>query len=115
MHVEDMYTTDVNGTPKDVFSATNREKIYYRVLIEDAGSNPVEGALVETTINRPGGGAWVNQSATTESDGWAYFEKSTTKPQTKGIYTIVVTNVSKSGRSYDPGANVKDSHQFELI
>jgi hypothetical protein len=48
MHVEDTYTTDVNGTRKDTFSATNREIIYYRALIHDQFNGAVEGALVTT-------------------------------------------------------------------
>jgi hypothetical protein len=53
--------------------------------------------------------------STTGADGWALFDQKTNKPNPKGTYTINVTDVTKTGATYDPGANVKDSHQFSLV
>jgi hypothetical protein len=114
MHVNDIHTTDVDGTPKDVFSATNREIIYYRALIHDQFSSPVDGATVHTEILWPNGGVWTTQESTTGPDGWALFEKRTTKVQPKGRYTVNVTDVVLAGATYNPAANVKDSHQFDV-
>jgi hypothetical protein len=112
MHVETIYTTDVNGTPKDTFSATNREKIYWRIQIKDDVGNPVEGATVSSELRKPSGQLWVTRQDETDSGGWVYFNQSTTKPQPKGTYTANVTDVVKSGVAYDEASNVKDSHQF---
>jgi hypothetical protein len=112
MHVADIYTTDVNGVPKDTFN--RGETIYWRVLIHDQNNSPLEGASVTTEVLRPNGGVWVTPTATTGSDGWALFSQKSQKPNPTGTYTINVTNVVKTGVTYDPNANGKDSHQFLL-
>jgi hypothetical protein len=112
MHVEDIYTTDEYGTPKDVFN--KKETVYYQVLIEDQGGAPVDGATVTCDILWPNDQVWVTQNSDTGADGWAYFDKKTLQNNPLGVYTIDVTNVVKSGATYDAGANVKDSHQFTL-
>jgi hypothetical protein len=112
MHVEDIYTTDEYGTPKDVFN--RGETIYWQVLILDQSSAPVEGADVRCSVERSDGVEWFNQTQTTGADGWAYFDKTTKQNTTTDTYTIYVENVTKTGATYDPNANVKDSHQFVL-
>jgi sialate O-acetylesterase len=112
MHVEDIYTTDANGTPKDVFQ--KKETIYYRVQVLDQNDGAVEGANVDTEILKPSGQLWTTQSSDTGADGWALFSKTTNPAAPSGLHTINVTGVTKSGATYDPNANVKDTHQFEL-
>jgi sialate O-acetylesterase len=114
MHVEDIHTTDAAGTPQDVFSATNKEVIYYRALIHDQFNSPVDGALVTTDIIWPDDRVWTTIEETTGANGWALFSKGTTKPQQKGTYHVDVTDVTKSGATYNPAANVKDVHYFEV-
>jgi hypothetical protein len=112
MHVADIYTTDAGGNPKDTFA--KKETVYYRVQILDQSDNPMEGATVSTEILKPDGSLWINQTNATGTGGWALFEKSTNPAAPTGVYTIYVTNVTKDGATYDPNANVKDSHQFTL-
>jgi sialate O-acetylesterase len=112
MHVEDLYTTDVSGSPQSVFVAPGT--ISYRVKIVDQNGNPVSGAAVTTALLRPDGQRWTTQAATTGTDGWALFSKAVTKAQKKGLYTINVTNVAKSGAAYSPGANVRGWTTFTL-
>ena len=57
---------------------------------------------------------WTTKTATTGADGWALFSMNTVKNNATGTYTINVTGVSKSGATYDPGANVKSSTTFVL-
>ena len=112
MHVQDIYTTDASGNPQSTFTAGN--PIYYRVQIVDQFSAPVSGATVSTALIKPGGQQWTTQTATTGADGWALFTKTTTKSQAKGLYTINVTNVTKTGATYNAGANVKSSTTFTI-
>jgi len=112
MHVEDIYTTDVGGSPKDIFN--KGETVYWRVQILDQGDDPVEGASVRTDILKPDSSPWTNQTTTTDEYGWAFYNKKTRRPDPSGTYTIDVTSVTKDGASYDPEANVKDSHQYTL-
>ena len=113
MHVEDIYTTDENGNPQDAFVAGTY--VYFRVQVLDQVGSPVEGASVSCTVYEPDGSPIWYPSGTTGADGWAMFSQKTNKPNAKGTYTINVTDVAKSGATYDPGANVKDSHQFSLV
>jgi hypothetical protein len=110
MHVEDIYTTDKNGNPQDVFSPG--DYVYWRVLIKDQSGAPVDGALVECETIRPSG-SWLDDE-TTGADGWAYFQRKTQPPNPLGTYTINVTNVTLEGATYNPSANIKDSHQYQL-
>jgi hypothetical protein len=110
MHVEDIFTTDASGVPKDVFTAG--EIVYYQVQILDQSGGPVDAATVTCEIQRPSG-TWTNVE-TTGADGWAYFSQRTLKPNPLGTYTIYVIDVTKSGATYDPNQNVKDYHQFTL-
>jgi len=112
MHVEDIYTTDANGTPKDVFKA--KDTIYWQAQVLDQNGDPVEGASVTSDIIKPDGSVWKTYTYTTDADGWAYFSQKTAPPSPKGTYTVTVTNVTKDGATYDPSANVKDTHQCEL-
>jgi hypothetical protein len=114
IYVDDIYTTDINGTPKDVFLKDNREVIYWRVLIKKEGAGVVEGASVTCQIVRPNQSVWVEKASTTGADGWALFEHPTGKPCPVGTHIAKVIDVAKTGETYDPASNVKDAHDFEL-
>jgi hypothetical protein len=112
MHVADIYTTDSAGNPKGTF--TRGETVYWRVKIVDQNNSPVSGATVNCELRKPNGGVWTTKTATTGADGWALLSMNTVKNNATGTYTINVIGVSKSGATYDPGANVKSSTTFVL-
>ncbi len=112
MHVQDIYTTDSGGSPQDVFSGGSY--LYWRVQVKDQSGAAVSGAQVYIEIRRPDGSLWTTQDQTSGGDGWALFSKKIKVPDPLGVYTINVTNVVKSGATYDSNANVKDSHQYTL-
>jgi hypothetical protein len=112
MHVADVLTTDVNGTPQTTF--TRGGTVYWRVKIVDANNAVVSGASVTTQALKPDGSSWTTLSATTGTDGWALFSKKSNGNNPLGTYTINVTNVTKTGATYNPSANVKSSTTFVL-
>jgi len=112
MHIAQLYTTDVNGTPKSTFN--RGETVYYRAQIVDQSSLPVSGASVSFQILNPDGSLLTTASTTTDSNGWALFSKKTNNNYAVGTYTINVTNVTKAGATYDPAANVISSTTFLL-
>lgn len=112
MHVFDFYTTDANGNPQSTFIHGNT--IYWRAKIVDQSGNPVSGATVSFLLYRPDGNQWSNKTATTGADGWALSNIGTVNSSPLGTYTINITNVTKTGATYDPGANVKSSTTFVL-
>jgi len=71
------------------------------VVVKNANGAAVSGALVSATWAIPGG-ATVAQSATTSSTGIANFSTS----GGRGTYTLTVTNVAKSGYSFDSTSSV---------
>jgi hypothetical protein len=111
MHVLDIWTTDEAGAPKTTFA--RGETLYWHVKIVDQNGNPVSGATVITHTTKPNGSGY-DQSATTGADGVAHFSKKTSGGDSLGIWTIAVTNVTKTGATYNPGANVKSSTTFTL-
>jgi hypothetical protein len=112
VHAEDLHATDASGNPQSLFVAACT--IYYRVRVVDGEGVPVGGAAVSTTILRPDGQRWANQTATTGADGWALFSKAATKAQKKGLYTIKISSVAKSGAAYDPALNAQSWTTFTL-
>jgi hypothetical protein len=112
MHVFDLYTTDVNGNPQSTF--IHRDTIYWRAKIVDQAGNPVSGAAVTFVLYRPDGNQWSTKTATTGADGWVLTNIGTVNSSPLGTYTINITNVTKSGSTYDPGANLKSSTTFVL-
>jgi PKD repeat protein len=71
------------------------------VVVKDADGAAVSGALVLATWAYPGGGT-ATQTATTSSTGAAKFN-TTGAP---GTYTLTVTNITKSGYSFDAANSV---------
>ncbi|CAN5604580.1 hypothetical protein BH23CHL2_BH23CHL2_25110 [soil metagenome] len=69
-----------------------------------AGSTAVGGASVSVSLTGPG--TSVSLSATTNTSGVAAFSRSVSQ---SGDYTITVTNVTKSGMTYDSSLNVVSS------
>jgi uncharacterized protein YfaS (alpha-2-macroglobulin family) len=112
MHVFDIYTTDVNGNPQGTFIHGNT--VYWRARIVDQSGNPVSGAVVSFSLTRPDGSSWTTKSATTGADGWALSSIGTVNNSPLGTYTISITNVTKTGATYNPGANLKSSTTFVL-
>ena len=81
-----------------------------RLLIQ-----PIRGGQSnEILLRKPNGSVWTTKNGTTGADGWALLSMNTVKNNATGTYTINVTGVSKSGATYDPGANVKSSTTFVL-
>ena len=111
MHVQDIWTCDSAGVPKTVFIAGSY--IYWKVKIVDASGNPVSGAAVTTHTTKADGSGY-DQSQTTGADGIASFSKKTLTGDPKGTWTIAVTNVTKTGWTYNAGANVKTQTTLTL-
>jgi hypothetical protein len=112
IHVAALLTTDVNNTPKDVFLAG--ETLYWRARIVDQGGSPVSGATVSTKLTRADGSVSPIYNAVTNADGWAFFSQATTTSWPKGAYSVQVTNVAKTGTTYDPAQNVGTPHAFTV-
>jgi hexosaminidase len=112
MHVADIYTTDSAGNPKSLYG--HPDTFYYRVKIVDQFGNPVSGASVNTAVIWPAGGTWLSPVLTTGADGWGLFNHSIQNNSPTGVYTINVTNVTKTGATYDAAANVKSSTTFTV-
>jgi hypothetical protein len=79
--------TDVNATGK--------------VLVQDGNNAPVGSATVAVTWKLPSGQT-LNQSVTTTSRGVAAFNAT----DIAGTYTITVTDITKSGYTFDPANSV---------
>jgi hypothetical protein len=111
MHVQDIWTCDASGNPQTVF--TKGSTYYWRVKIVDADSAPVSGAMVSTHTAKPGGSGY-DSGQTTGADGVALFSKKSSGGDPTGTWTISVTNVTKTGWTYNSGANVKTQTTFTL-
>jgi len=85
--------------------------IYTKVKIVDSSSTPVNGATVyiETTLPDH---SKISNNGITSSDGTVTFMYGSTK-QT-GTYMSTVTNVVKTGWTYDPLSNVETSEQLQV-
>jgi len=97
-----MHVSDIAPSFK---SRTGSFQVRATVTIQDANNVAVSGASVTVNITQPNG-AVVTQTRTTNTSGRANF--SITSSQT-GTYTFTVTNVTKTGLTYDPAANVETS------
>ncbi|MBE3136433.1 MAG: fibronectin type III domain-containing protein [Thermoplasmata archaeon] len=85
--------------------------IYTKVKIVDSSDNPVNGATVYIKTTLPYGGD-VLYNGITGSDGTVTFMYGSTK-QT-GTYTSTVTNVVKTGWTYNPDSNVETSEHLQV-
>jgi hypothetical protein len=111
MHVSAMWSTDSAGNPQTVFA--KGAYFYWHVTIVDQSGNPVSGASVTTRVTKSDG-AWYDQGQTTGANGVANFSKKTSGGDPVGIYTLAVTNVTKTGATYNAGANVISSIQITI-
>ena len=109
LHVGNLITTDVNGVAKTSFR--RGQTIYWRALIVDQNNAPISGASVRTDVT---GAVTTSKTSTTGSNGWALFNVTTATNGARGTSTIRVNTVSKTGTTYNPGANVKTSVSFTL-
>jgi hypothetical protein len=80
----------------------NRFRVYADVTVKDQYASPVDGATVSAQWTLPGDKT-ANQQEITGGTGIASFSV-TSKA---GAYQICVTNVTKSGWTYDPNQNVE--------
>ena len=112
IHVAALNTTDVNGAPKDVFLAG--ETLYWRARIVNQNGNPVSGATVSTKLTRADGSVSPAYNIVTNAEGWALFSQTTTTSWPKGAYSVQVTNVTKTGATYDSSQNVGTPHAFTV-
>jgi len=84
--------------------------ISIQVTIVDETGAPVSGAVVDLSLNIPGGGT-ATASGTTGSNGTVTF---TYRGKNRGNYVATVTNVSSSSYTYDPAANVVNSASLQV-
>ncbi len=71
------------------------------VVVKNGSGAAVSGAMVSATWTKPGG-TTVTQTATTSSTGIAKFSTS----GDRGTYTLTVTNIAKSGYTFDAANSV---------
>lgn len=94
------------------YTKTGRNyKIYTRVTIVDQLGSSVEGATVSLRMDLPSGGT-ASGSGLTEIDGTVTFLYGATK--VTGIYKSTVTDIVKSGWTYDQSANVETSESLSV-
>jgi hypothetical protein len=101
MSVSNMTLTAAKRTGS--YTLTNR--VYVK-----SGSAAVASAKVSVTFTYPNG-TTASMTATTNSSGYATFTRSVTA---KGVYKVEVTNVTKTGLSYDAGGNVVTSKSLTV-
>jgi hypothetical protein len=89
---------------------SGRFQVRADVDVVDGDSAPVAGARIDVDATKPDGTV-VALSATTSASGRA--RVSLTSSQ-RGTFTFTVTNVSKSGANYDPGANQETSDSIAV-
>jgi hypothetical protein len=97
-----------SGTGMHVASITPalaRNNVRATVKVVDASGVALSGATVSLTINKPGGTQLLLSRATNRR-GEAVFSGGAA---VSGTYTFTVTNVVKSGQTYDPASNVETS------
>jgi protocatechuate 3,4-dioxygenase beta subunit len=88
------------------------EKLLITVTIFDEDLNPVSGATVSGDLTLPDSST-NTYSGDTETDGSVTFEYSVKNQQLPtGTYTFTVTEVVKSGSTYDSAQNVETSDSF---
>ncbi|RPI01456.1 MAG: PKD domain-containing protein, partial [Calditrichaeota bacterium] len=93
VHISEIVVT------KETYSKFNRGRA--RVKVVDQSGNATASVTVNGTWS---GGATNSSSFTTGSDGWG--EATTGWSKTKSDYTFCVTNLTKSGYTFDTNANV---------
>ncbi|UJG43080.1 MAG: Ig-like domain-containing protein [Candidatus Heimdallarchaeum endolithica] len=105
------------GKKDPVFTETSsfqpKNVVIIRVKIVDSSGNAVEGASVTITITNPNGDI-VTLTSTTDNQGIAEFSYRLNPKTPLGIYTINVTDVSLTGYTYDPNANVVSTLDFNV-
>ena len=116
MHIQTIWSCDANGNPKEVFLKSS-ENYYWRVRIYDGNGQPVAGASVTSRLYRPGNypnTVWATSTATTDATGVAAFSRTHKSNDLVGTYTTDVSAVTKSGMTYDPGANLQNTDTFQV-
>jgi len=111
MHAADLLTTDSAGNPKNTF--TRGQTVFWRALIVDQNGAAVGGATVTVNNIAPNGSSSAF-TATTRSDGWALFSTTTKKNAARGVYTLRINSVTKSGATYEPSSNLRSSTTYTL-
>jgi PKD repeat protein len=81
------------------------------VTIHEVGDVPVAGATVSGTWTYPGGST-TSASGVTLADGTIIFTSA--KVKSAGTFTFTVTDVDKSGYTYDPALNVMTSGSIDV-
>ncbi len=84
-------------------TSRNRCRGYGTITIVDGNGAPLSSATVYVTATGPTGGTG---SATTGSDGTVTFQTSLSRRNCNLEYCFEVTNVTKSGYTYDSGSNL---------
>ena len=117
IHVDNIVTGLYVGKKDPVFTETSsfqpKDVVIIRVKIVDSNGNTVEGASITITITNPNGDI-VTLTSTTDNQGIAEFSYRLNPKTPLGIYTINVTDVSLTGYTYDPNANVVSTLDFNV-
>jgi subtilisin family serine protease len=96
------------------FEAKNRgpkhRDLLIHVQIVDDGDNPVESASVSLSLQTPDHGTLYGEGST-DGSGWVSFRY---RDAESGHYIATVTDVAKSGWTYDETKNVETSDEFDL-
>jgi hypothetical protein len=103
-------TLHVSNIAPSFGGTSGKNQVRAVITIQDANHAPVSAATVAVTITLPNG-THVNRTANTNTNGDATI--SITKRQ-NGTYTFTVTNVTKTGWTYDPAANVERSDSITV-
>jgi hypothetical protein len=82
--------------------------VFITVTVYDGAGNPLEGVTVSIDLDLPGGST-ASGTADTGSDGSVTF---TYEEGDSGTYVATVTNLEKSGYTYDSDSNVETSESI---
>lgn len=109
LHVGNLITTNANGSAKSAYR--RGETVYWRAQIVDQNNVAVSGATVKTDIS---GVVTGSRTSTSDTNGWAVFNVTTSNTTARGSGTIKVSGVSKANTVYNAGGNVKSVVTFTI-
>jgi len=103
-----VYVAGMNGRST---SRKGASQLAVTVTVKNASGQNVASALVTMTVMAPDGSAQTI-SATTNNRGQASWSGSATKG--RGLYTVLVANVSATGKTYDRSRDTTDQIQITV-
>ena len=113
IHVAEVVPTD--PLFREPVRAFGRRSAYWRVVIRDAQEHTVTSARVHVDVVGPDGAIRARLVETTGADGLALFTYPLETPESGGVWTVRVVNVSRAdGAAYDPTANGASTTSFSV-